>query len=108
MNERYRRQTLLRSRRHRRGKLVACGCHPSRLKTWARREPMPTQTIVSAFCDPVWRIRTRRRVTNLPDLATFEPTVRSFQEAMLRLGPVTSRASETMRAMTEALRAEPE
>lgn len=60
---------LLRSRRHRRGELAACGCH----KRWYRVEVAPARfSFVHAFCDPVWRIRARRRVTTLPDISTYE------------------------------------
>lgn len=68
MNRRYRRQTLLRSRRHRAGKLGACGCHPFKSSV----VPVPLRVVVGAFCDPVWQIRKRRKVDTLPDISTYE------------------------------------
>lgn len=64
---------LLKSRRHRQGKLVACGCHRRKPTVLVvPRERVPVSTVVSAFCDPVWQIRKRRKVHSLPDISTYE------------------------------------
>lgn len=65
---------LLRSRRHRAGRLGACGCHPrkSNVVPLMNRQPVPLRTVVSAFCDPVWQVRKRRKVNTLPDISTYE------------------------------------
>lgn len=93
MNARYRRQRQLRSRRHRQGRWRGCGCH-----AYVVSVSVTGQTI-TAFCDPVWPVRQRRKIVDLPDISTVT-------EAMLKLAPVAHTAATYFRELRKVYDAE--
>lgn len=99
MNKRYRRQMQLRSRRHRQGRLRSCGCHA--YVVTAVLKPRAVLSPQDTFCDPVWQLRRRAKVTDLPDISVIT-------EAMIKLAPVADTASEYFKKLREAYDAEPE
>lgn len=100
MNKRYRRQMLLRSHRHRAGKLGACGCHEQR------------QVMVLAsryvFGNWMWYSRKWRSIQDLPDINAFQANLERFREAMVRLGPVVTQLNATIGRTMEMINAQPQ
>ncbi len=33
---------------------------------------LPVRVITDTFCDPVWQLRRRRKIHDLPDISTYE------------------------------------
>lgn len=101
MNQRYRRQMMLRSRRHRQGEPIGCRCH-RRVITVA----LDADTTVS-ICEPSWApLPTQRRVRDLPDIAEFDVGMKRVQDAMAKLGPVAETAAGYFKELREVYGAE--
>lgn len=102
MNQRYRRQMLLRSHRHRAGKLGACGCHEPQYRARI------TYAWIRAFGVREWPTPRLRRVDDLPDIATFHAGMEQFRLAMTGLKPVVEQLNRNMREMVEVINAQPQ